>query len=291
MPNIILKNDQLQIAIAAKGAEIQSIQSADGTEYIWQADPAFWNRHSPVLFPIVGKLKDDQYTVGGETYHLSQHGFARDLEFTVAVQTENQVTFALKANEETLEKYPFRFLLEIQYVLEGNKLEVGYRVKNEGDDKMYFAIGAHPGFNVPLTDGNDFSDYVIEITPQKGRKQIPVSKEVLLKLQEAKVNEATEISLSRELFAEGVLIFETTGETQVSLSSKKENHKVTFEYSDMPYLGIWSPYPAEAPFVCIEPWCGVADTVDTDGSLEKKLGINQLSGQGEFESGYAMIFA
>ena len=146
---IELKNDQLTIKVAELGAELQSIVDSKGHEYLWQADPEYWPRHSPILFPIVCSVENDTYYVGGQEYHLPRHGFARDTEFTLVAQSDNKVVFALHDNEETLKVYPFPFNLAVSYRLDGNKIHVVWHVENTGKEEMHFQIGGHPAFNAP----------------------------------------------------------------------------------------------------------------------------------------------
>ena len=223
MNNVVIENDKLRIKILKKGAEISSVVSKnDNTEYIWQADPSAWGRHAPLLFPIVGKLKDDRYEYADNSYHMSQHGFARDMSFTVAEQKKDSVRFSLKYTEETLQKFPFHFMLEVEYHLEDNNLVTKYSVTNlDVAKEMYFSIGAHPGFSVPLAPGTTFEDYFIEITPQSTRNILPVSKDVLIEMDRMSETNQNQFKLNRELFKDGVLIMETTGETVVTLASHK----------------------------------------------------------------------
>lgn len=292
MNTVIIENDKLRIKILKKGAEISSVVSKkDHTEYIWQADPAVWGRHAPLLFPIVGKLKDDHYEYANHNFHMSQHGFARDMAFEVEELKEDSVRLSLKYTEETLQKFPFHFGLEVEYHLEENNLVTKYSVTNLAVAKeMYFSIGAHPGFSVPLAAGTTFEDYFIEITPRSTRNMLPVSKDVLIEMDRMSETNQNHFELNRELFKEGVLIMETTGETVVTLASHKTSKKITLTYKDMPYLGLWSTYPTEGAFVCIEPWCGIADTSDTNGNFKEKKGIISLNPEAVFDIDYQITF-
>ncbi|WP_379946810.1 aldose 1-epimerase family protein [Enterococcus devriesei] len=288
----VLENDELKVEVLNKGAEIKSIRSKkDGTEYIWQADGKFWSRHAPILFPIVGKLKDDRYSLNDQTYPMSQHGFARDRVFSVSQQETDSLSLTLKDDVASLDIYPFSFELTIEYKLIENSLIVRYLVKNRDENKtMYFAIGAHPGFNLPLDNQTTFEDYYLEFSPKQTRKFIPVTEEVLLKTDQLSETSENKYPMTRDLFDKGVLIWETPGNTRVELKSKKTSKAVVFDYGNMPYLGLWSPYPQDAPFVCIEPWCGVADSYDSNGKYDEKLGINRLAPKDEFKSCYQMTF-
>lgn len=288
----ILENAELVVKILNKGAEISSIRSKkDSAEYIWQADSKFWSRHAPILFPIVGKLKDDQYQLDGKTYHMSQHGFARDRDFLVTNHSSDSLAMTLSEDDESLKIYPYKFELTIEYKLISNSLIVRYLVKNGDEEKpMYFAIGAHPGFNLPLDQQTAFTDYYLEISPKQPRQFISVTEEVLLQTDKTSTLSEQVYPLEREMFSEGVLIWETAGNTRVEVKSDKTEKAIVFDYSSMPYLGVWSPYPQEAPFLCIEPWCGIADTFDTKGNYAEKLGINKLGPQEQFQSSYQMTF-
>ncbi|MGG5318027.1 aldose 1-epimerase family protein [Enterococcus sp. AZ072] len=292
MSKLMIENDKLQVQILTKGAELSSIQSkTDSTEFLWQANPEYWSRHAPILFPIVGKLKNDQYQYQGKTYAMSQHGFARDMEFSVVTQETDKIRLALQDTKETLEKYPFRFLLEVEYSLQADSLITRYFVTNLSEEtEMLFSVGAHPGFNVPLDGDATFEDYTLELSPATPRTFIPVTSEVLLQTDQTTQREESNFTLSRDLFKKGVLIFETPEKTQVALKSAKSQKQIIMEYQTLPHLGIWSTYPVEAPFICIEPWNGLADTFDASGLLEEKKGINQLEPQAVFTTEYCTTF-
>ncbi|MFM2488913.1 aldose 1-epimerase family protein [Enterococcus avium] len=263
----------------------------DGTEYLWQADVVFWGRHSPILFPIVGKLKEDCYNFEEKSYNMNQHGFARDREFSISKNEPNTISFTLTDDDETLKIYPFNFELTIEYKLMNNSVLVNYLVKNISEKKvMPFSIGAHPGFNLPLDDRTSFEDYYFEISPKRTRKYIPVSEDVLLQMNNAELVSKNVYDLKRELFSEGVLIWETLGRTRIALKSDKTDKTIILDYDSVPYLGVWSTYPQEAPFVCIEPWCGIADTIDSNGVLDERAGINILRPHEQFQTNFKMTF-
>ncbi|MCV2505179.1 aldose 1-epimerase family protein [Melissococcus plutonius] len=284
-----LENEFLIATIAEAGAELVSLRSKSmNIEYIWQGNPAFWNRHSPILFPIVGRLKNDQYIYEGKTYHLPQHGFARDQLFQVIEQSDQSATFSLKSTKETYQYYPFDFELVLTYELEEQNLIVLYQVENLGIQTMYFSIGGHPAFNVPLEETLTFEDYFLNFFPKKSRTQIPLSGSALNIKNKTLAQTNTSIDLIHELFKNDALIFETKGNNAFSIETEKSQHGITLSYTDAPYVGIWSPYPKKAPFVCIEPWWGIADTIDTDGQLTNKLGIQLLSPNRIFNTHYQL---
>ncbi|GAB2021742.1 aldose 1-epimerase family protein [Pseudolactococcus yaeyamensis] len=282
-----LSNDALSIEIQDFGAELNSIKK-DDVEYLWQGDPEFWARQAPVLFPIVGKLKNGSYTYDGETFKLGGHGFARDQVFQLLESEADEAVFELKANRETRAVYPFDFRLRITYKLIKNQLTVKWEVKNLDDQDIYFGIGAHPAFNVPLENGT-FEDYRLTISPAKSHQYIPLNPTTgVLDLSQKHEVEQTEFALTRELFKADALIFETPEATEVCLSNTVDNRSVKISWEQMPFVGLWCPYPAEAPFVCIEPWCGIADDQNTDGDLTTKFGINTLAHGKKFKASYTI---
>lgn len=287
-----LKNEYLTVLINEAGAELSSVKSSDGIEYMWQADKTFWGRHAPVLFPIVGRLKDDQYTVAGQAYHMGQHGFARDNDFTVVNQTATQATFELTDSRATREMYPYAFRLRLIYTLTDHELTVNYNVHNPANQELLFSVGGHPAFNVPLADpAGTLADYKVTVAPRKVYAHIPL---------QAPLNDASNaddfdltkpLELSRDLFKDDALILDLNHhETTLMLDTDLDDHGVAMTIEDAPYVGMWSPYPAEAPFVCLEPWWGIADNVDSDGQLSHKMGINRLAANQTFDAKYAISF-
>lgn len=286
---IILTNDFLTVTVAEHGAEITSIKdNHTGFEYIWQADPAVWKRHAPVLFPIVGALKNDAYTYAGETYHMTQHGFARDREFTVENHTATQATFVLEDDDQTRAMYPFAFRFALGVTLENNTVRVSYHVTNPaGDAPLLFSVGGHPGFNVPVDPAGDFHDYYLSFEPRKSRVQIPlVVGQGIDYAHRTLASTDTNLRLSHHFFKDDAVIYALTGKNTFSLRSDKSPHGVSLTVADAPFMGVWSPYPTLGDFVCLEPWWGIADTIDTSGRLEDKLGINTLAPGEDWERSY-----
>ena len=290
--NYTIKNNILTVTISSKGAEIQSVKgSHTDYEYIWQADPEVWNRHSPILFPIVGRLKNDQYTYKGNTYHLGQHGFARDQEFEVELQSDESLTFLLKDSEETRKIYPFSFELRVTYNLMNNLLEENFSVTNKSDEEMIFGIGGHPGFNLPANEEVHKNDYFFTFKPSQSRVRIPLNGAYLDWDKRSLGSTDTMIELSDELFKDDALIYVLKGhDNKVSLRTETSGYHVNVWTRDAPFVGIWSQYPKVADYVCIEPWWGIADRSDTDGSLENKFGMNHLAPNKEFNAGFSMVF-
>lgn len=284
---VIIETEHLKAEISEHGAELVSLKHKEhGIEYIWQADPKHWARHAPVLFPIVGALKNGTYRYQGKNYHMSQHGFARDSLFTVVETTQSSVTFLLESSVATKEIYPFDFQLYVSYELSDVGVTVGYKVVAPNDNDLYFSIGGHPAFNVPLDGELGFSDYYLEPTPMKSRIIVPL-KEGQIDLDHRTLGQTNApLALSHEMFANDALIFETKGTNSFSIKSEKSRHSVTLSYNNFPYVGIWSTYPVESSFVCIEPWYGIADTLEASGELTEKLGVQKLPAGESFNASY-----
>ena len=265
---ITIQNQAIKAVIKTKGAELSSLKKG-GKNYIWEINSEFWNKTSPILFPIVGALKNGEYFYGGNAYKLSRHGFARDFEFEVIENSENTVVFSLKSNEETLKVYPFHFELQLSYILEGNKLVVKYEIINRSSEKMYYSIGAHPAFNI---DG-DFEDFSLVFDDEKDLETYKLEKDLFSgKTEILKLNENV-LPLQYELFEEDALVFKNFATKSLTLAKNNESvMKVSFP--DFPFLGIWTK--KDAPFICIEPWLGIADNANTSGKIEEKEGIQIL---------------
>ncbi|HEY0298400.1 MAG TPA: aldose 1-epimerase family protein [Arachidicoccus sp.] len=278
-----LENDKLIIEIAEKGAELQRIYNKETSlEYLWDANATFWAKHSPVLFPIVGSLKNGAYTFEGKEYRLGRHGFARDKKFMLKEKTPDSITFQLTDDEETLKSYPFHFELAITYSLDGNKVSVNYAISNTGSATMYFSIGAHPAFRVPLTAETKFEDYRLAFNEFENTARYPLNEEGVLKEKpEIFFHHSDELRLKKPLFYEDALVFKTLQSTSISIESNKTPRGLTVDFKGFPFMGIWSA--KDADFVCIEPWHGIADSENASGVLQEKEGILPLNG-GKFFS-------
>lgn len=286
--SVILESSTSQVKINEKGAELCSFILKDvDLEYIWQANNEFWGRHAPVLFPFVGKLKENQYTYKGQTYKMSQHGFARDMTFEVEETTTDSATFLLSSNADTLINYPFEFEFRISYQLADNDLKITYKVTTKSEE-MYFGVGGHPAFNVPLVDNTNFDDYYLHFAPSKSRFTLPLEGAYINLAEKTLAQTNTSIQVKRSIFEKDALVLETKGENAFSILSDATDHGVVVTYDELPYVGIWSPYPKEAPFVCIEPWAGIADTTDTTGKIEEKIGMNLINKGEIFEKSYTI---
>jgi len=285
-----LKNDMTEAKIASKGAELISFKK-DGKEYMWQADPAYWGRTAPVLFPFVGGLKDKKYRYQGETYSMGQHGFARDMEFTLVFQTDTKLVLSLEETPETLINYPFSFRLEISYELSGNSLHITWEVTNVDEKPMYFSIGGHPAFNCPMEGKGTQSDYMLRFLKDKK----PLEEFRSDAIEGGLVGEETlefgledgYLPITPDLFEKDTLILEDGQADSVSLYDPSGKEYVRVEF-DMPLVGIWTPVTKNAPFICLEPWCGRCDSVNFDGELSDREWGNTLERGKVFSKSYTI---
>ena len=286
--NYEIKNEHIKAKIKSFGAELNSLQKIDeDLEYMWQGDSKYWNRHSPILFPIVGRLKNDSYTYQNQKYNMTQHGFARDKEFEVVKNEADFMEFRLKSDEKTLEIYPFSFELYLSYKLEKNSLIVSYKVINKSDDKMLFSIGAHPAFNWTLKEDEKKEDYFLEFENIKQTKRYFLNdKGLVYDSVDLKIID-NKIALNEELFKNDALVFEDLNIKTLTLKNSINENYIKLNFENFPYLGIWSK-PTGAPFICIEPWFGVADSFDSSKNLEDKKGIITLLKDEIFSSFYSI---
>ena len=269
--NYRLDNGVLEINVASKGAELISIKDETGKEYLWQGDEKYWGRQSPILFPFVGRLKNQEYTYEGKKYPMMQHGFARDMEFSVIEEKADEIWFEIKDDGETYKLYPFHFSLKIGYRLVENRIEVLWKVENIDTKTMYFNIGAHPGFFCPIDGEKDKVGYALEFNSKGNPKYYGADYDTGLrfsKLHELKLENGRSI-ITKEYFDETTYIFEDNQISEVSLVKPSGEKYVTVRF-DMPILAVWSKERADAPFVCLEPWCGRCDRMDFNGNLEDR---------------------
>jgi galactose mutarotase-like enzyme len=286
----ILENEELKIAIHRHGAELQSIfHKQHSLEYMWEGDPSFWAKRSPVLFPVVGALKEDTYYFEGTAYQLARHGFARNMDFNAVENSPGFVSFALESSPETLRVFPFRFKFYIDYRVIANKLEVTYRIENKGDNDLYFSVGGHPAFRVPLAAGTSYEDYTISFDREEALYRWPVTKEGLIENSPVLLLEkGAALPLSKALFKDDALVLKDLQSGSIRLRSDKTPHGLEFNFSAFPYLGLWAAPGAD--FVCIEPWCGIADSVKASGQLIQKEGINEIGPAQQFQKTWTASF-
>jgi galactose mutarotase-like enzyme len=282
-----IKNSFISAKIDSFGAQLNSLKKVDNNlEYIWQANSKYWNRHAPILFPIVGRLKEDSYFYKNQKYSMTQHGFARDCEFELIEKDDDYLNFRLKSSDKTLEIYPFSFEFDIFYELMENRLIVSYRVKNKTNGEMFFSIGAHPAFNWPL--GNkEKNDYFFEFENIKNTKRYYLNDKGLVYKTENLEIEDNKIVLNEGLFKDDALVFNDFNIKEVTFKNSKNKNYIKLEFEKFPYLGLWSK-PSGAPFVCIEPWFGVADEENSNQKLEEKKAMITLQKDESFSCFYSI---
>lgn len=265
--NYTIKNEFLTVTASDQGAELQSIKSADGTEYLWQGDPAFWHDRAPNIFPYVARLTDGKYTVNGKEYAMKIHGFLKYRTLQVEEQTEDHITFRLERDEELKTQYPFDFVYRITYRLEGSTLFTTSAVENRGDERMYFALGGHPGFNVPMEQGLTFEDYYLEFGQEAHPTRVGFTDACFLNGQDQAypLTDDRRLLLRHDLFDHDAVVLKHADRT-VRIASDKGTRSVTVSYPDFPYIGFWHRPESQAPYVCIEPWSSLPSR---DGIVEE----------------------
>lgn len=284
---IQLQNTKLKANFSELGAELISLVNlTTGKEIMWQGNPDFWGGQSPVLFPTVGALKDDQYIFDGQTYEMPRHGFARRKVFEVKNSSENEVIFQLNSDDETLAFYPFEFSLEIRYTLTENKLTVSYQVKNKSEKEMYFSLGAHPGFAIDTENGLKYDDYEIAFSDDEQLEIHPLIDNLISKETQTIELKNKALPLSYELFAKDALVMTTMKSKELILRNNQNENQVVFTFSNFPYFGIWAAKNAD--FVCLEPWQGIADLEDHNQELTEKFGILKLGINEEWKGDWAV---
>ncbi len=280
----VLENDFLRAEIHERGAELKSVRDkASGREYLWQADPAYWNRTSPVLFPVVGQYRDKISVYDGKSYTMGQHGFARDMDFTLDSRTDSEIWFRLDSSPESHEKYPFDFSLYCGYCLQERSIQVLWKVVNTDDRTMYFSIGAHPAFNCAM------EGWKLRFDTDQPLTVGILSGGVLTDREKTLVLDNGEYPITADLFDDDALIIEHDQIHNVSLIDPEGNKVVEVDFQ-AELAGIWSPVGKAAPFVCIEPWYGRADRAGFNYKLEEREYGNKLAPGGVFEASYLITF-
>lgn len=276
-----IKNNCFTAAINLTGAQLWSIQDNTGREYLWQGDPLTWPDKAPVLFPYIARMTDKSYTFQGQKYEMDIHGFAKDSLFQVLEHQENKLTLHLHENAETLKQYPFCFDFYITYILTENTLSVEYRVENRSQYTMYFGIGGHPGFRVPLEDDLSFEDYSVIFHEKCQPKRVAFSQDCFVlepPFPPFALEEDQKLSLRHDLFDEDAIILENMSR-EITLYSEKGCRKVTVSYPDMTYLGLWHWPHTEVPYLCIEPWSSLPSRKNVIEALEQQENLISLPAQ------------
>lgn len=271
-----IKNDQLTVKIDSLGAELASVQK-NGTEYLWQGDEVFWKNRAPNIFPHVARLTQGKYTLEGKTYEMGSHGFAKVTEFTADQTAEDHIAFVIEDTPETWAMYPYAFRFAVDYKLEGSKLLVTFIVENKNQKTMYFGLGGHPGFKVPLEDGLAFEDYCLEFETVEDVLQVGMSPDCFVTGNDVPfvMADGKTLPLRHDLFNDDAIIL-TKMSKGVTLRSAKSNKALTVRYPEMDYLGIWHRPHTAAPYICIEPWTSLPARKDVVEDLATQPGLIAL---------------
>lgn len=296
---INIENEQLKVEIECFGAELKSIIKKDtNQEYMWEADPAFWGKTSPILFPFIGKLEGSSYHYQGKTYEMEKHGFARDMDFCVTAQEKDRIVLTIESNEETVAKYPFPFLLEVEYRLEGNNLTEEWRLHNQGNETMHFSMGGHPAFACPLVKNGvrngKRTDCFVKLYGVDGRTELDSTEiDVSVGLLSGKtfpvsVKEGV-FPIVDHIFDSDALVFASQGVTAVGFLNQEGREYVRMEAPSCPVWGIWSMPTGDASYVCIEPWWGICDSTGYQGNVEDRPYTNHLEAGQVWKNGFKIV--
>lgn len=281
MSVITLSNSQISVAIKTLGAELCSIKNKLNREFMWEGNPNFWGKHSPVLFPIVGTLKNNTFYHNDTKYTLTRHGFARDMEFELIEKTEDSATFSIQSNSATLPNYPFEFELQIQYTLINTTVEIDYKVVNKDNSEIPFSIGAHPAFALP----SSFEDYNLDFEKVEPLEYTLLENDLVSQQTEKIHTDTNRVPLTYELFKRDALIFKKLQSNSLTII-EEEKPILKVHFQDFPSLGIWTK--VGAPFICIEPWFGYSDTTESNGNLFEKEGVIVLEANANFQAKFSI---
>ena len=279
---ITIESEKLKAVISPKGAELQSlINKETGIEYMWSGDAAYWGKYSPVLFPIVGTLKDDTYSYKDKMYQLPRHGFARERTFLKDQASPSEAVFTLNQDADTLKVYPFAFSLKLRYQLTGNSLTCTYEVANTGYNELLFSVGAHPAFAVPMVKDTIYADYYLQFNVAEELFRWKLDNGLIADHAEPLPAENGKLPLVHELFYEDAIVLKNLQSNRITLGCTKHPHGLHFNFNNFPFFGIWAA--RDADFVCLEPWCGIADSVQHNQQLAEKEGIVKLAANAHWQ--------
>ncbi len=273
----IIENEFLRVAARNYGAELTSIfYKLTNTEQLWQADKNFWGWHAPVLFPVVGRCLNDEIIVDGKKYAMQKHGFARKSNFNLLELSNTKMVFSLLYSGDTLRVYPYQFELLIAYSLHENQLKVSYEVINRDQKPMWFQLGGHPAFAVPFnTQQETYSDYYLEFSEKENAERHYIDGDGFFDgRKETVLDNSSSIALRNDLFKDDALIFKDLQSRKVCIKCKHHANSLTVNFDGFPYLGVWAK--VNAPYVCIEPWLGCADTAGKTQELKDREGVLML---------------
>lgn len=280
-----IENDRLKVQISDRGAELWSIQTKDGVEYLWQGDEKYWGDRALNLFPYIARMTQGKYTVNGQTYEMTIHGFVNYSVLEAEEQGADRIVFKLTQSAETLKMYPFNFVYRVAYVLAGDRLEVKFSVENTNDQTMYFGIGGHPGFNVPLDKELCFEDYYLQFDETQNPVRVGISPTCFVdgNDKEYPLSDGGRIPMSHSLFDDDAIVL-TKMSRAVTLKSDKSARAVRVEYPQMDYVGFWHMPHTDAPYVCIEPWSSLPSRQDVVEDLAAQPGLIHLPAGETYEN-------
>lgn len=283
--NYTIGNEDLTVTISSLGGGLQSILGKDGTEYLWQGDVNTWDYSDMNIFPYVARLTKGQYVFEGNTYHMDIHGFVYSSQLEVQNQTATSISFVLCHNKETISCYPFSFTYMIHQELKGNTLEITYEVINEDEKTMYFGLGGHPGFIVPIEEGLKFEDYYLEFKEEKTPYRIGMSDTCFVEGEDRPymLRQGKYIDLKHNLFDKDAIILKDMSR-EVTLKTDKGTKSVTLSYPDMDYLGIWHWPKIEIPYVCIEPWTSLPSRQDIIEDISEQSNLISLEAKKRYKN-------
>ncbi len=282
-----IQNEYLRVTVSEQGAELQSILGADGTEYLWQGDPTYWSERAMNIFPYVARLTDGSYYLDGQLYRMEIHGIAMYRRFLLEDHTDTAMTFLLESDAGTLGQYPRKFAFRIRYALEENRLDVTFLVDNRDEKTMYFGLGGHPGFMVPLEPGKTFEDYRLRFGAGSPRR-VGFTAACYLDGTDAAfpLENGTALPLRHDLFDDDAIVLKNMAKS-VTLESGS-GRSVTVSYPGMEYLGIWHWPRTDAPYVCIEPWCSLPSTQDKITVFEEQKDLLSLAPGGIYTNTWSI---
>ena len=284
---IDINNSKLYLTVDTVGAEFKSMRDLHGTEYVWHGDDVYWKHSSPVLFPIVGSVRDKKYIYDGKEYSLPQHGFCRGTEFKKVSSRTDAVTLRLTSNDEIKEKYPFDFELYVTFELVDFSLVVKHKVVNTDNKVMPFCIGGHPAMRIPLEEGESITDYRVKF-PFKETAECPTVENALINrnVRTPLLKDEDSFMLDHEQFKNDALIFDNLNSRSVEVYSVNTGCGVKMDFDGFDFFAIWQPYKKGVPFVCLEPWTGMATLTDEGNEIENKIGMKKLAPGESFEVQY-----
>ena len=283
---IVLENDQFKVEINEFGAELTSMVSKKtGVNYVWKGDPTAWKRHAPILFPIVGRLKGQSYTVGGEKYDITQHGFGRDLEWQAKQVSGTCAEFTLTQSEYTKKMYPWDFTCTVRFTLDGASLTKEHITRNDDKTTMFYEVGGHDAYAICWNEGDKITDYAVEFEASREIYPVLTDENVFLSEEHGRIALDNHcLPITRETFKDDAMILDELPLRRAAIVSRKSSTRVTMDFADFPYFALWSPYKDfDVPFVCLEPWSTLPDGGYLDQAIENKVGVRTLA-PGESET-------